>query len=283
MTTFEDYCAIPAVNWSHLKHMADPDGCPEEYLWHQTHQDEDTEAKALGRAIHVAVLEPDDFPRRYTLWNPKDGTRATNAYKAFAAASEAAGLEVLLKPDYDKCLAVRDAVHAHPVAAGLLTGGQSEVTITWTDPATGLPCKARLDYLRPDMLVDLKSTVSINNRLFGIKVAKMKHHCQLAHYHNGLGLTADVAANPGPVKIIAVKQKPPHVVSVVNVPDDALYAGEQEVAELLARVRSCTDSGVWPGRYETEQTLELPGWVFQDQQQDEMELTGLIPAKGGTP
>jgi hypothetical protein len=280
---FAAYKAIPAVNWSSLKHMADS---PAHYHYHLTHQRKDTDAMALGRAIHVAVLEPDEFPRRYTLWNPEGGNRNTTAYKTFAKSSEAAGLEVLLKPDYDKCLAVRDAVHAHDVAAGLLKGAAKEVTHQWTDTATGLACKSRTDAHVPNTLVDLKSTVTVDARLFGTHVARMQYHCQLAHYVAGLAAETDTDPSLWLVKIIAVEQEPPHDVAVFDVPDDALYAGEQIVAELLSRVRSCADSGIWPGRYDTEQTLELPGWAYRsdadaEDERRELEMMGLLP-KGRT-
>lgn len=42
-------------------------------------------------------------------------------------------------------------------AAGLLTDGHPEVSIFWQDEATGIQCKGRLDYLKPNHIMDPKS------------------------------------------------------------------------------------------------------------------------------
>lgn len=44
-----------------------------------------------------------------------------------------------------------------PQLKDAFTGGHAEVSIFWYDERTGIPCKARLDYLKLNWLVDLKS------------------------------------------------------------------------------------------------------------------------------
>lgn len=44
-----------------------------------------------------------------------------------------------------------------PEVAELITGGEAEVTVLWTDPASGVPMKARLDYLRSTGYTDFKT------------------------------------------------------------------------------------------------------------------------------
>ena len=269
MTTFAEYVQTPGVNWSSLKAMS---LSPLHYRYGLTHPRPDTPAMQKGRAVHVAVLEPDEFPKRYTVW---DGTKRGNAFSDFALTAFEAGLEVLSAAEYDECLAIRDAVRNHPVAGPLLARGRSEVTMTWRDEATGLPCKARLDWIDGGDLTDLKTTRSIREWDFARTIATLKYNAQLAHYSNGM------AANgiaPGAVRIIAVESDPPHDVAVYRLSDDALWAGAEEVAELLARVESCTKSGDWPGGYPTEQVIDLPPWAYPND--DTLGLEGLAPAKG---
>lgn len=45
----------------------------------------------------------------------------------------------------------------NPEIAEKLGGGFAEVSVFWTDPATGIPMKARFDKLKPDYFLDLKS------------------------------------------------------------------------------------------------------------------------------
>lgn len=48
-------------------------------------------------------------------------------------------------------------IRENPEIHDLLTGGAAEVTILWTDTASGIKMKARIDMLKPEMFIDLKS------------------------------------------------------------------------------------------------------------------------------
>jgi hypothetical protein len=48
-------------------------------------------------------------------------------------------------------------IYVHPIAGRLLRGGQAEKTLIWRDEATGVLCRAKADYLRPDGIVDVKT------------------------------------------------------------------------------------------------------------------------------
>lgn len=77
------------------------------------------------------------------------------------------------------------AIESHPQLCKAFSGGMPEVSIFWTDEETGVPCKARLDYLKPLAVVDLKT---FELREFGIDrtiaraVANYRYHIQAAWY-----------------------------------------------------------------------------------------------------
>lgn len=48
-------------------------------------------------------------------------------------------------------------LRGNPEIADLLSGGAAEVSILWTCPETGQRMKGRIDYLKPNMIVDLKT------------------------------------------------------------------------------------------------------------------------------
>jgi hypothetical protein len=250
---WSEYRALDAVNWSSLKWMATS---PAHYKYHLTHARPDTPAMALGRAVHTAVLEPDEFPLRYTVWH---ASRRTNEYRAFMEAAEINGQEVLTPDEYAKCLAIRDAVESHAVAGPLLCGGDAEVTVTWTDAATGINCKGRADYIRGVQLVDLKTTRSLDPRDFQRTYHALGYYGQLAFYLRGLAANGAVAPE---CYLVAVESEPPHDVAAFRPTEDALYAGDVEVAELLARLKSCIERDEWPGRYPNETELDLPSWYY---------------------
>ena len=248
---FSDYSDLAGVNYSHLKEMA---RSPLHYQHRLTAPRTDTPAMRLGRAIHTAVLEPDLFPVHWTLY---DGRRAGNAWTEFAEVNASKG--ILTVDEYETVLNIRDAVHRHKVARRLLRYGKSEVTLRWVDPVSRIRCKARLDHLRGDALTDLKSTKDIDNRVFGRLAANMGYAGQLGFYRLGLLATGhDIA----PVRIIAVESAAPHDVAVFTVDEDILEVGVMEVRKLLHQVKDCRRKRRWPGRYESEESLEFPQWAL---------------------
>src|SRR3546814_4013827 len=74
-----------------------------------------------------------------------------------------------------------------PDVAAIFEEGDSEVTLRWTDEATGLQCKARADRwnrLRRYMAA-LKTTDDASERGFGRSVVKYGYDVRHAHYFEG--------------------------------------------------------------------------------------------------
>jgi exodeoxyribonuclease VIII len=256
--TFQAYQAIDAVNWTTLKEMG---RSPKHYRHRLETPREDTPALAMGRAAHTAVFEPDRFILDYAVFTgPR---RAGKEWDAFAAANE--GRTILKTEEYQRCLAIRDAVRAHPVAARYLASGMAEHTVRWTDEETGLACKGRADWVAPMLraLVDLKTTGDVNDRIFGHTAARLGYPGQLAFYYDGLRLSG---MDLEKVIIIAVESGAPHDVAVFRVDEDVLYTGREQYRGYLRRVAGCRKLGAWPGRYAEEQSLELPPWARDDEE-----------------
>jgi hypothetical protein len=266
--TFEQYRAIDAVNVSSLKHMYVGKAPPTEdrlcitspYRYDYFKRQPDTkatDAMKLGSATHTAVFEPDRLPLEYAIWT--GDTRKGPKWDAFLEAAE--GRTDLTEAAYHKALAIRDAVRANPLAAAYLERGEAEKTITWTDEATGLRCKSRLDFLSHSLptVVDLKTTNDISERAFKALCERMGYFRQLAMYGAG-AVACDLLVRPSAV-IIAVENKAPYEVAVYRIEPDSLAGAAEEVAELLTVLKRCRETGVWPSRYTTEQTLTRPDWV----------------------
>jgi len=268
---FAAYCQLDAVNASSLKSAA---VSAADYHYDLTHARPDTAAMAKGRAIHCATLEPDEFPRRYTVW--RDARRGKDWLKFEEGATDA-GLEILTPAEYDDVLATRDAVRAHPYAASFLDlDGLAEQTITWVDHDTDLPCKARIDFVTPDnVIVDLKTAAHIDPHAFENQTEKLLYHMSAAHYLNGMQA---ITGEDWRFVFIVVKSTPRHAVRCGPLTEDARYCGEQEVARLLRLVADCTASGTWPEAYPDEDTFDLPAWFYaQGERADAMALEGLTP------
>jgi hypothetical protein len=80
--------------------------------------------------------------------------------------------------------------------------------------------------------------------------------------------------------MVVVESEAPFSVAVYEVDDDALYAGDEIVGELLQQVKDCRRRRRWPDRYEGLQSLEVPPWFFQDGKDEELILTGLKAREG---
>lgn len=264
--TFADYRELDAVNWSSLKHLRES---PLKYRHMQDAPDEDTRYRALGRATHALVFEPQTFNADYAIY--EGGDRRGKAWTEFAEAH--AGQTIFKPNEIADAIGMANAVRVHPLIAPYLVDGEFEKSIQWTDPSTGQACKARLDWWARGKraLCDLKTSTTIDKFRFGRIAARLGYHCQLAHYYNG------VCAQPEQVDeilLIAVESSAPYDVAVFVLDDDALFAGQEEVAELMRRLSEHRSSGVWPGRYTEKEPLLLPQWVFGDED-DEGALGGL--------
>jgi hypothetical protein len=128
----------------------------------------------------------------------------------------------------------------------------------WVDSETNLSCKARLDWLTPNILLDLKSTADLDANRFRSAVARYQYHCQLAFY--SMGLIALGYARP--VKLLAVEKTPPYDVGVFDITEDMLAVGEDQVRHLLRQLIECLRKDEWPGRFPEEAELWLPSWAL---------------------
>ena len=260
----QEYRAERAVNYSTLKKMADS---PRHYRHAVDNPTSgDTSARGVLRAIHCLTLEgPEAFGEQFAVYDGA-GTRASKAYKEWAAANE--GKTLLKASEVEEVYAIAEAVHGHPAARRLLTiPGNSELSLRWTDGPTGMRCRGRMDRIAhgsplsaaPYAVVDLKTLDSTDPRRVASHVARNMWDVQAAHYSDGVkSLTGSLPD----YYLLVVERKAPHDVAVFHMhPESALWVGEQRRRRLLDRVAECEASGVWPGRSPDIDELTLPSWL----------------------
>lgn len=223
---------------------------------------------AVGRLVHSLVFEPDTVNDRYAIWD--GGIRRGKDWDAFK--EERSPRTIVDQKEIAECRAMAQAVLKNEIVSSYRRGGQFERAIFWRDSATGLRCKARPDWINEERrtLIDLKSCLSIEERMFGKVAARYGYHCQLAHYANGIETV--LGWKPAEVMIVAVEKEAPHDVAVFDLSEDEMWAGAEEVAELLGKVERCQRLEEWPGRYEDKRPLHLPAWVFPSESLDDYGL-----------
>jgi len=270
----EQYDLIPRTNWSKAKHIAKS---PAHARYAMTEEEEDTDAKLIGRAVHSAVLEPELFRSTYAIW---DGDRrAGKAWDAFEAKNSS--MEILRSKDAKHVKALQDAVRGSPDASRYLVGGKREVTVLWTHsqpdvgdvPGFRMPCKARIDFeSNAGVLVDLKKTRNASPRGFGAEVWKYRYDAQAAMYQDAFFAAT---GKRYPYVFVAVEDNAPHVVQVYTVPEHVLEAGREHYRELLQRFFFCLAESRWPGYFDGESELELPRWATSFDEEDDVSGIGL--------
>jgi hypothetical protein len=257
-----EYEKIRAVNWSSLKHL---DVSPKLYKHRIAHPEPRKPAFIFGGAVHTAILEPEKFDARFAVF---DGTRRGKEWDAWQAAHP--GVESL-KPDELKGVrAIAAAVLSHRIAERILRGGRREEIVTWTDPETGLACKGRPDYLRPDFLIDLKSTRDPVPYKFVKSAISYGYVAQVAFYHDGTE-HARLRKGGDPPYIIAAQKAEPYDVAVFQLDDEALDVGRAIYRRLLRRLVECTESNYWPGCAPDLQPLRVPSWAVDQAMANEEE------------
>lgn len=252
------YRAIPALGSSDVKALL---RSPAHYRAGAEADSESTEAQVLGTAIHLGVLEPERFERE--VLEAPAANRRTNAGREAVAEFERANPGAIILPEaaYLTVLHAVDAVRSHPAAAYLLEAGQPEVVLQWLDPETGTPCKARLDWLRPDLsVVDLKSARDASPGGFSRACASFGYAIQQAHYLRGA--RAVLQAEPPMFAFVAVEKDPPSAVGVYVLEDHAVAAADARVSEAMRRYSECRAADAWPAYSDLIQTITLPRWAL---------------------
>lgn len=259
--TFDEYREVRAVNWSTLKFA---EISMEQYRHAKDNPSPDTRPRAVGRATHTSILEPDRFALDCAVYDkPKSkGEGSRTAWETFQEAN--AGRTILNAKEYDRCLRMRDAVRQHPVAGPYVEGGVSETVIEWTDAETRLRCKARIDKLpaRRDAFVDLKSTRNPSPWAFARDAAKYGYHRQAAFYMHGI--KAALGEDREPI-MIAVQNVAPFEVWVYRFSGPVLHEAWEEqgngIASLLVKVAHAERTGNWRGGCHEVLQLNMPPYV----------------------
>ena len=254
--SYAEYERLPGWRWSHIREMAQS---PRHVLHAVREADTDTASRAFLRAIHALILEPHRFDASFSVF---DGVRRGKIYDAHVACRP--GTTVLNPRELVLAMTTAEAVRSHPVVRDLLGAGEPEVSITWSDAETGLPCKARLDWLDVErgIVLDVKTLGTTDERAVASQVARQSYHGQLAHYVEGLrahGIDARahlvVCEGKGAqdVAVFALDDAPP---------DGALHAGRVLRQRLMARLAECVELDEWPGRHSGVVGLCLPTYAL---------------------
>jgi hypothetical protein len=256
----DDYHAGPGISKSHLDVAAESmfkywDG----YVNPNRERKEPTPAMILGTATHSAILEPDLFPSQFIAM-PEGLTRQTKAGKEHYEELLATGKTVLKHDEFKHCLAMRDAVHLHPVAGPLFKNGRSEQAYYAIDNETGELIKCKPDFMNDNgFMVDLKKTTDASPDGFAKSVANYRYYVQAPWY---LDILERLYSEAPPYFIfVAVEETRPYDIGVYFVDNAQLELGRRRYMKDLRRIAECKATGNFPGYSSQIEPLRLPKWL----------------------
>lgn len=244
-----------------------PPSCPALARWRQLHP-EIKDAFDLGTVAHRLTLGagPD-------VVEIKHPDRRTKAAREEIAAARAEGKVPLLTKDLQDVRRMVDAVRAHPIARRLLDpdrGGEPETVIVWQDPDVGIMRRAMLDMLRIDgpgrpRVVDLKTTTSVAPRAISKAIDERNYHQQDPWYVDGV---ESLGVDDPAFLFVFVQKTPPHLVTVVQLPDDDVAQGRRDNRAAMETWAACVEADDWPAYTDDIAYIGLPAWSRRNREEN---------------
>lgn len=224
----------------------------------------------LANAIRTKTYKPAETPamrfgsRFHSLMDPKsnftkthrcgpDADRRTKEWKAAEAAAE--GYTLITPDEWGSLHRMRDSVLSNPLAAFLLQGCENEVGFRMPHGPIKVQCRADILH-RWDHLADLKTCGDLNE--FSRSVASYGYHRQAALYrwivHAHCGKTLPFSF------VVIEKAEPLFRCRVVDLNEDFLAIGWDEVEKALKSIVERTERNDWDDHFDAE-VISPPRWL----------------------
>ena len=233
----------------------------------------------MGSLVDCLVLSPEEFDIRYALTPPtytdskgeeKLWNYQSKSCREFRDELESRGVTVITPEDYHKAQQIKKSLEESKTASGLLDG-DTQVSLLWTDPETGVPCKGRIDVLG-ESIVDLKTSsglVDVNS--FRQSLYKFKYHVQAFAYQEGYSI---LTGEQKGFDFVAVETADPFGVGCYSIREDSLMLGEMEWRKALRKYAQILDTGIYEGYPDVLELIDVPAWALKPIYEGEEE--GLI-------
>ena len=208
----------------------------------------------VGTIAHELILRGGD--KRIRVIDAYDwrGKASQDAKKA----AHAEGLVPVHRGDLLEASRIAAAVRRHSLAAAILSEGDPEVSFYWIDEATGLTLRGRVDWLRDNAIVDVKTTKDASPAAFAKDAANYRYDMQADHYTEGVEA---LTGKRLPFLFLCVENTAPYLVAVYQLDDAAMDRGARANAEARRLYAECESSNTWPAYSPEIETLSLPRWA----------------------
>ena len=217
---------------------------------------EDNGKPNFGTAVHSAVLEPTNFNRDYTVFL---GSRRGAAWTQFEQEND--GKYILTGVEMEAVLGIKKSVHSfedYPLKQALELG-ESEKSIFWIDPETGVQCRIRTDSLNPAVIFDLKTTSDARPEGILHQTVRMGYDLEAGMYSEGV---TRFKGQSLPFIFIFVEDKAPYGVWMHSAGESMIENGSRKFRKGVRAFKQLIDTNNWHGYRNAISTLELPKYAM---------------------
>lgn len=244
---------------------------PKAFLAHGQVQKKETAAFRIGRAVHMAILEPEVFQKNYVISPEFKGTGSVKLKADWRMSLPDSAL-ILKEEEYEDLLGMINSVSKHGDACNILKNGKAEISGYFRDPITGIKCRIRPDFWHREMgaIMDVKTTISVKIEDFSKAIWNYRYDFQTAMYSHGIKQLEGMGV--GYPLFLAIEKKPPYEVAVYCADDALLQNGYFDYQDAMGKLKTCISDNFWPGyQYDTVfnrekmQMISLPKWAERTQ------------------
>lgn len=229
---------------------------PAYFKYKQENPTEETDAMALGSAVHCAILEPKKFLTDY-IKAPICDKRTKEGKEIYAKfLDESEGKKVLSDSDYTQAIDISNSVLSSPKIKSMIENGECEKEILFN--IDGVDFKSKLDFLNDKFILDIKTTRDARAESFSRDCYNMLYHVQMWIYQEAaFALTGKRL----PVVILAIEKTDNYDYCVYNIDSTWLELGERKARKLIQLYKDCVEKNEWLGYKKEVQVLEIPNWA----------------------
>lgn len=271
--SWDEYCQIQRMNGSTLvkgyKSMLSLRNCMTRGVVRNT------EKMRFGNKLHCLLLEPDRFESEHVVMpdyksDPRNLTKGGD--RSFSRTGwvkeqeeqfgkDNAGREIITRQDYDRALAMIEAVRTKQKAVEWLREGQKEITVLGR--ISDIDFKGRVDILTDSAIVDLKATGDVGQQKFGRVSANFRYAEKLAIYRE---LVRQATGETLDVWVIAQEDGGDFDTVIYRYPEALLDYAMKGVQAVLWCYKQGLEHDYWPGADGGKEYLEIfvPNWAMPE-------------------
>jgi hypothetical protein len=244
---------------------------PAFFKWVLTNKQEPTKELIVGRAFHKIVLEPSSFQDEIFVMPTVDKRTKMGKEQYDLAVIEAGDRDIISDEDFIVINDMKDSLKTNKYAVALLSKGDTEQSIYWTDELTQIECKCRPDYFRTIqdriLITDLKSCRKADMQSIIKDVVRLGYDLQAGMYCEGISKEFNVPKENIDFIFIFVEKEPPYLINIVQANRFIIERGNALFRQYLGTYKECLETDNWygyNGATGSPNELTLPNYLLNN-------------------